>query len=260
MTASRRSPAAFVAGRAGRRRALTEANSFEQDTSSADFAPGPVLLLGAPGVGKGTQAKVLMERFGIPQISTGDLLREHRKNHTELGMAAEEVMRRGQLVSDDLVNGMVAERLTRPDCDRGFILDGFPRTLAQAEWVDGWLQGCAKALPVIAVSLQVEHDDLLKRITGRRISSSGRIYNIYSAPPKIEGVDDVDGSRLEQRSDDTEPVFEQRMKTFYDQTAPVIEHYRGLDRFTEVDGAAAVEQVTVEIVEALGRFRRGEGA
>ncbi len=123
-------------------------------------------------------------------------------------MAAEQVMQRGDLVSDDLVNEMVADRLTRPDCERGFILDGFPRTLAQAEWVDGWLTGRADALPVVAVSLSVNYEELLKRITGRRISPAGRIYNIYSAPPKTEGHDDVDGSPLEQRADDTEPVFE----------------------------------------------------
>ena len=222
--------------------------------------PGPVLLLGAPGVGKGTQAKRLMERFGIPQISTGDLLREHRRNRTELGMAADQVMQRGELVSDDLVNEMVADRLIRPDCEHGFILDGFPRTLAQAEWVDAWLKARAHALPVIAVSLRVEHDELLKRITGRRISAAGRIYNIYSAPSKMEGVDDVDGSPLEQRADDTEPVFEQRMRTFHQQTAPVVEHYRRLDRFAEVDGASGVEHVTIEIVEALERFRLAGGA
>ena len=106
----------------------------------------------------------------------------------------------------------------------------------------------------------MDHDELLRRVTGRRISPSGRIYNIYSAPPKVEGLDDVDGSRLEQRSDDTEPVFEQRMKTFHEQTAPVIEHYRELDRFAEVDGSAAVEQVTNGIVAVLDRFRRVGGA
>ena len=224
------------------------------------LVPGPVLLLGAPGVGKGTQAKLLMQRFGIPQVSTGDLLREHRRNHTALGMAAEAVMQRGELVSDDLVNEMVAERLRRPDCEHGFILDGFPRTLAQAEWLDSWLSTRPEALPVVAISLRMEHDELLKRITGRRISTAGRIYNIYSAPPKVEGVDDVDGTPLEQRADDTEPVFEQRMKTFYEQTAPVVEHYRGLDRFAEVDGASQVERVTSEIVQALEHFRRAGGA
>ena len=222
--------------------------------------PGPLLLLGAPGVGKGTQAKVLMERFGIPQISTGDLLREHRRNHTALGLAADAVMQRGELVSDELVNKMVADRLLEPDCKRGFILDGFPRTLAQAEWVDGWLTARKEALPVVAVSLSLDYEDLLKRVTGRRISSAGRIYNIYSAPPKVDGVDDVDGTPLEQRADDTEPVFEQRMKTFHDQTAPVIEHYRALHRFAEVDGAAAVEQVTDDIVNALERYRHQGGA
>ena len=128
---------------------MTEFQGNKKDgaADSEEFLPGPLLLLGAPGVGKGTQAKLLMERFRIPQISTGDLLREHRKNHTDLGMAAEEVMRRGELVSDDLVNKMVADRLLKPDCARGFILDGFPRTLAQAEWVDGWLQKRERPAP-----------------------------------------------------------------------------------------------------------------
>ena len=237
---------------------MTQSYAMHTDVGSGTkkFLPGPLLLLGAPGVGKGTQAKLLMEQFGIPQISTGDLLREHRKNHTDLGMAADAVMQRGELVSDNLVNEMVADRLTRPDCGRGFILDGFPRTLAQAAWVDRWLAQRSASLPVIAVSLRVEHEELLKRITGRRISGSGRIYNIYTHPPLHEGIDDVDGSPLEQRSDDTEPVFEQRIRTFDEQTAPVIEHYRGLDRFAEVDGAGPVHDVTGKIVEALERFRR----
>ena len=221
------------------------------------FEPGPVLLLGAPGVGKGTQAKVLMAAFAIPQISTGDILRQHRRERTPLGLMADELMQRGELVPDDLVNQMVAERLEQPDCTRGFVLDGFPRTLAQAGWLDAWLASREGAMPVVALSLRVEHEELLKRITGRRISTAGRIYNVYTQPPLVPGQCDVDGSPLEQRSDDTEPVFEQRMKTFYEQTAPVVEHYRTLHRFAEVDGMAAVEEVTRAITDALSRFRSG---
>ncbi len=133
--------------------------------NASDFLPGPMLLLGAPGVGKGTQAKLLMDEFGIPQISTGDLLREHRKNHTPLGMMADELMAKGQLVPDDLVNKMVAARLTEPDTEHGYILDGFPRTLNQAEWLDGQL--VAYMLPVVAVAISVPEPILLARITGR---------------------------------------------------------------------------------------------
>ena len=216
-----------------------------------------MLLLGAPGVGKGTQAQKLVAEFGIPQISTGDLLREHRRNHTELGMLADDLMARGELVPDDLVIKMVIDRLANPDCTRGFILDGFPRTLAQATWVDTYLAEQSGALPVVAISIQVEHDDLLRRITGRRSSPSGRTYNIYTAPPRVPGKDDMDGSKLTQRNDDTEEVFEQRMKTFYEQTAPVIEHYRGQGRFAEVDGSQPVETVTAAIRGELQRLRQG---
>jgi adenylate kinase len=213
-----------------------------------------VLLLGAPGVGKGTQAKAIMAAFSVPQISTGDLLREHRRNHTELGMLADDLMQRGKLVPDDLVNKMVAARLADPDCIRGYILDGFPRTLAQAHWLDGFLRDSG-AKPVVAISIRVDHDELLKRITGRRISPAGRIYNIYTAPPRVPGICDVDGSTLVQRNDDSEEVFEQRMKTFHEQTEPVIAHYRSAGRFAQVDGSQAVEEVTAAIRAELKRLR-----
>ena len=223
--------------------------------AETNFLPGPVLLLGAPGVGKGTQAKSLMAEFGIPQISTGDLLRGNIAKGTELGKAARSLMDQGQLVSDDLVNQMVAERLAQPDVARGYILDGFPRTINQAEWVDREIASKAGTLPIVAISIVVSYDQLLHRITGRRISPAGRIYNIYSSPPAVPGICDVDGSALVQRSDDSEAVFTERMKTFETQTAPVIEHYRKQGRFEEVNGDQAVEQVTAEITAALKRLR-----
>ena len=171
-----------------------------------------------------------------------------------MGVMADQLMQRGDLVPDELVNKMVAERLVQPDCLNGYILDGFPRTLAQADWLEEFLE---QGEPVVAISIKVDHDVLLKRITGRRVSASGRIYNIYTAPPRVEGIDDVDGSRLEQRNDDTEEVFEQRMRTFYEQTAPVVEHYRSLGRFAEVDGAAQIDAVTAAVEEALRRLRTG---
>jgi adenylate kinase len=228
----------------------------EPVTNSNVFLPGPVLLLGAPGVGKGTQAKRLMDEFGIPQISTGDLLREHRRNHTPLGMVADELMATGQLVPDDLVNQMVATRLTEPDTERGYILDGFPRTLNQAEWLDGQLVN--SALPVVAVSIVVPERVLLERITGRLTCPvCGSIYNRYSEPPAAEGVCDREGAKLVQRADDTEPVFYERMKAFEAKTAAVIEYYRAQDsRFAEVDGNLPVDAVMQSIRATLFRLRR----
>jgi adenylate kinase len=223
--------------------------------NSSDLRPGPVLLLGAPGVGKGTQAKRLMDEFGIPQISTGDLLREHRKNGTPLGMLADDLMSRGQLVPDDLVNQMVATRLTEPDTENGYILDGFPRTLNQAEWLDHQL--VSSLLPVVAVNIVVPERVLLERITGRLICPvCGTIYNIYSEPPKQPGICDREGAKLIQRSDDTEPVFRERMKAFQSKTAAVIEYYRSHGgRFAEVDGNLSVDEVTQSIRTTLFELR-----
>ena len=220
------------------------------------FIPGPVLLLGAPGVGKGTQAKALMAVYGIPQISTGDILRANIKNGTELGKAAKALVDQGILVSDELVNQMVADRLKQPDTHRGYILDGFPRTLNQAKWLDAQLAADPTTLPVVAISIVVDYNHLLRRVTGRRISPAGRDYNIYSKPPKVAGICDVDGSVLVQRPDDSEAVFTERMKTFEAQTAPVIEHYRNQGRFEEIDGDHAVDQVTSEIKSSLKRLRQ----
>jgi adenylate kinase len=223
--------------------------------NASDFLPGPVLLLGAPGVGKGTQAKRLMEEFSIPQISTGDLLREHRKNHTALGVMADELMAKGQLVPDDLVNKMVAERFLQPDTEHGYILDGFPRTLNQAEWLDGQL--VAYMLPVVAVNIVVPEKQLLERITGRLMCPvCGTIYNIYSEPPKVAGVCDREGATLTQRADDTEEVFQERMKAFESKTAAVIEYYRSHgNRFAEVDGNLSVDEVTHSIRTTLLALR-----
>lgn len=247
---------ADVVGRTESLGDLVGTNLIDDSSAYSAFVPGPVLLLGAPGVGKGTQAKLLMAKFHIPQISTGDLLREHRKQRTSLGCAAEEKMKQGDLVPDSLVNEMVAERLRGDDCVRGYILDGFPRTLAQADWLDEFLDATNAISPVVAVSVQVDRDVLLRRITGRRICPQGHIYNLYSKPPSVPGLCDLDRQELEQRSDDTESVFQQRMKAFYDQTEPVIEHYRRRGRFGEVDGSQSVEHVTNDVLVELRRLRR----
>jgi adenylate kinase len=224
--------------------------------AAARTVPGPILLLGAPGVGKGTQAKELVKLWGIPQISTGDLLRANVAQSTALGKAAREVMQRGELVPDSLVNEMVAVRLTAPDTVRGYILDGFPRTLPQASWLDGRLALQPEALPLIAVSLHVDYNQLLRRITGRRnCPVCQTIYNIYSNPPQRAGFCDVEGAALAQRADDTEKVFAERMRAYEALTAPVIEHYRTLGRFTEVAGDGPIAAIAAGIVAAVERLR-----
>jgi adenylate kinase len=237
------------------------ADAHVESKQSLKGNPGPILLLGAPGVGKGTQAKELVAKWGIPQISTGDLLRYNRDHGTPLGVKAKEIMASGKLVPDELVNAMVAERLRQPDTARGYILDGFPRTLGQAKWLDEHIGAGADpksgaALPVIAVSIQVGYNELLRRITGRRsCAKCGTIYNVYFQPPKVDEKCDLDGTPLVRRSDDTEEVFRERMRTYESQTAPVVEHYHALGRFEEVNGDQAVSAVAASVEAAVARLR-----
>ncbi len=224
------------------------------------IVPGPILLLGAPGVGKGTQAKILMADWAIPQISTGDLLREMRKDPVKaaspLGIQIRQVMDAGQLVSNDLVQAMVLERLKQPDTARGYILDGFPRTLPQATWLDDQLRQQGGALPVVAVNVEVSYTKLLRRLTGRRsCPTCGRIYNIYSHPPQNDTVCDMDGTPLTQRADDSESIACERLRTHEALTAPVVAHYKALGRFAEVDGEQPVEDVTRSVMDAIVRLR-----
>ena len=221
------------------------------------FRPGPILLMGAPGVGKGTQAKLLVSRWSVPQISTGDLLRTNIASGSALGLQAKHLMDAGTLVSDDLVNQMVERRLSEPDTAQGYMLDGFPRTLAQAEWLDDELKGQAGALPLVAVSIRVEYNQLLRRITGRRICPEcGRIYNVYLQPPVREGLCDADGICLQRRDDDSETVFESRMRAYEDQTAPVLEHYRALDQLKEIDGEGEPEMIAGRVETAVHTARK----
>ncbi len=220
-------------------------------------APGPILLLGAPGVGKGTQAKELVKLWSIPQISTGDLLRANVAAGTPLGKVAQEIMGRGELVPDTLVNEMVALRLLEPDTARGYILDGYPRTQVQADWLDARVGAQPEALPVVAVMIRVNYNQLLRRITGRRnCPVCQRIYNIHVNPPQKEGVCDLDGAALIQRADDTEEIFRERMRAYEALTAPVVEHYRGLGRFAEVDGDRPIEVIAADIVATVEQLRK----
>ncbi len=229
-----------------------------------DFLPGPVVLLGAPGVGKGTQAKLLMARFHIPQISTGDLLRANIEKGTDLGKKAKALMDQGQLVDDDTVNNMVANRLDvtiHQDVGHGFILDGYPRTAAQSSYIENLLNSSSapahQDLPLVAIDINVDEGELLRRITGRRSCAACKhIYNIYSHPPKVEGICDFDGSPLQQRSDDTEAAFHERMKEYRAKTEEVIRYFgQKAEHFETVNGDQPVEKVNADILAALRHLR-----
>src|ERR1700733_882494 len=225
--------------------------------TESDTVPGPILLMGAPGGGKGTQARELVKIWNIPQISTGDLLRANVAEGTDLGKTAKEIMARGELVPDSVVDSMVAARLLEPDTARGYILDGFPRTLGQARWLDARVEAQIESLPVVAVSIQVNYNQLLRRITGRRnCPVCQTIYNIYMNPPKVDGFCDVEGAALVERADDTEEVFKERIRAYDALSAPVFEHYRALGRFAEVDGDRPISTIAAGIVAAVGRLRK----
>ena len=220
---------------------------------------GPVVLLGPPGAGKGTQSKRIMERYGIPQISTGDLLRENVVQGTNLGLAAKAVMARGELVSDDLVCNMVQERLKQPDTRRGYILDGFPRTAAQAGWLDALLDHelfdnsiATRAWPIV-IRLDVDYNQLLRRITGRRsCPTCGRIYNVHFQPPRSNEVcDEAHGTKLVARNDDRLEVIQPRLTAFQEQTRPVADYYQRTGRLICVNGDLPVDDVTDQIFRIL---------
>jgi adenylate kinase len=219
--------------------------------------PGPIILLGPPGAGKGTQSKAIMAAYNIPQISTGDILRDNVARGSELGKQAKSIMDRGELVPDTLVNQMVAARLEENDTRRGFILDGFPRTAAQAEWLDRHFAGQfgAMAAPVV-VSVVVPYNLLFKRLTGRRTCPvCGAIYNIYFEPPKLAGICDRDGAQLTVRKDDREEVIAERLKSYEEQTARLAEYYRKGGHFVEINGDQPIDQVTKEVLATIERMR-----
>ncbi len=210
-----------------------------------------MLMLGLPGAGKGTQARAVSEEFDIPEISTGSMLRDAVKWQTALGVAAQPIMESGRLVPDSLVCGLVEERIGRTDCDRGFILDGFPRNLEQAAFLRRLLRakGCGMAL---ALLIRVDPGLLLKRLAGRQVCPlCGSIYNVYLNPPLRAGFCDRDGSALTQRPDDSEEAVCKRLKEFEAQTQPLIDYYRGVGVLREVDGSAEAAEVTREIFRIL---------
>src|SRR5476649_208831 len=251
MKALPREADAFAGGGSGVK--LLPACTAIDSMSAKNISVDPIVLLGAPGAGKGTQAKLIAGHYGIPHISTGDILRDNVARGTELGRKAKTVMGRGELVSDDLVNGMVADRLKQPDCERGFVLDGFPRTVAQAEWLDRELAAKAgKNNRPVVVGVEVSYNQLLQRLTGRRTCPvDGKIYNVYLQPPKEKGVCDVCGTQLFQRADDTEEVISARLKNYERQTLPLEDFYRNQGRLRRINGEQSVEQVMAEMFRAI---------
>jgi len=208
-----------------------------------------VILLGHPGAGKGTQARAIMHSLDIPQISTGDMLREAIAKKTSYGREAKARMDAGELVSDDVVNGIVAERITRDDCDKGFILDGYPRTVSQAET---FCKTIGQGDQIFVIEIAAKSDGLTNRLTGRWICPGcGEIYNTYSRAPKVEGACDVCGWSLFHRSDDREDLVKERFRTYKEETYPLVQYYEKLGLYHRVDGMRPIDQVTKEIMSIV---------
>lgn len=211
-----------------------------------------LILLGPPGAGKGTQAKMLIGEYGIPQISTGDMLREAVKNQTPLGLEAKKFMDAGQLVTDEVVIGLVRERLAKPDCDKGFMLDGFPRTVNQAEELDKVLADLQKSIDHV-ISIEVPNSELLGRLTGRRTCKAcGQGFHVMFDPPKVDGKCDKCGGDLYQRDDDNEQTVGNRLKVYEDSTKPLIDYYQGKGTLRPIDGVGAISDIFERVKAVLG--------
>ena len=213
-----------------------------------------IVLLGGPGSGKGTQAKKLTEKYNIPQISTGDIFRAAVKEGTPMGAKAKEYMDKGELVPDDVVVGVVEERLVKPDLENGYMLDGFPRTLPQAEALDGILQKTGKAIDH-AVLVDVPDQELMKRLTGRRTcrnSDCGKMYHVMFNPPKKEGICDTCGSELYQRADDSEATIRERLNVYAEQTAPLVDYYEKKGLLRRIEGVGDINDIYNSIRQDLG--------
>ncbi|MFG6176553.1 adenylate kinase [Halomonas sp. THAF12] len=214
-----------------------------------------VILLGAPGAGKGTQAQFICERYGIPQISTGDMLRAAVKEGSELGLKVKEIMTTGGLVSDDIIIALVKERIAQPDCANGFLFDGFPRTIPQA---DAMKDAGVKLDHVLEIA--VPDEEIVNRLAGRRVHpASGRVYHVDHNPPKEEGKDDVTGEALIQRDDDSEATVRNRLSVYHEQTAPLVDYYQqwaqqapeAAPAYHRVEGVGSVDDITNQVIAAL---------
>jgi adenylate kinase len=209
-----------------------------------------IILLGSPGSGKGTQAQFITEKYGIPQISTGDMLRAAVREGTSLGIEAKKVMEAGALVSDSIILGLIKERIAQSDCANGFLLDGFPRTIAQAEGLDAM----GVAIDTV-IEIVVPDEEIVKRIAGRRVHvPSGRTYHVEFNPPKADCLDDVTGEALIQRNDDKEEIVRKRLSVYHEQTQPLVGYYSAKERvkFQSIEGMGTVDEITEKVFEILG--------
>lgn len=212
-----------------------------------------IILLGAPGAGKGTQAAFITEKFRIPQISTGDMLRAAVKAQSELGKQVESVMASGGLVTDEIIIALVKERITQEDCANGFLFDGFPRTIPQAQA----LQDSGVPIDVV-LEIHVDDEEIVKRMSGRRVHlDSGRVYHVTNNPPKVDGLDDVTGEPLTQREDDQEATVRKRLQVYHEQTRPLVDFYKALHaqgnpvKVVKIAGSGSVESIREKVAEAL---------
>jgi adenylate kinase len=209
-----------------------------------------IVMLGPPGAGKGTQAKKLAEALNIVHVSTGDLFRENLKNETPLGQIAKQFINKGELVPDDVTVAMVEERFARPDCEKGAVLDGFPRTPAQAEALEALLEKFESSVKVVPF-IKVPDDILVERLSGRWMSPSGRVYHEKYNPPVVKWIDDIDGSQLYQREDDRPDTVRHRIEVYNEQTAPLITYYQNKGLLAEIDGTQPIEDVFQSIMESM---------
>ena len=211
-----------------------------------------LILLGPPGAGKGTQAVKIVEKYDVPHISTGDIFRKNIKEGTPLGKKAQEYMNKGELVPDSLVIEIATDRLTEDDCSEGFLLDGFPRTVEQAEALDAFLEKNGKKVDWV-LDIDVDKEELMTRLTGRRVCKScGATYHVVNIPPKQEGICDECGGELYQRADDTVETVENRIEVYNSQTKPLIDYYEAIGNIAHLDGAAPLDEVFAGIVSILG--------
>lgn len=210
-----------------------------------------IIMLGAPGVGKGTQAVMLKEKFNLPHISTGDIFRENIKNETELGKLAKSYMDKGELVPDSLVCDLVSSRLSESDCNKGFILDGFPRTIPQADALENALSNMNKKIDY-AIDIEIDDAKIIERMTGRRVCSKcSAPYNVNSNPPKVEGKCDLCGEALIQRDDDKEETVKNRLNVYHESTQPLIDYYKNKGCLEVIDGDQAMNSVFDSIVKIV---------
>lgn len=213
-----------------------------------------IALFGPPGAGKGTQAKELSKHYAIPHISTGDILRANVRDGTELGMKAKEYMDKGELVPDEVLIGLIKNRLNESDCESGYLLDGYPRTIPQADALKLILEEIGKPMDAV-LNIEVSDDELVTRLGGRRTCSCGESYHVKFKPPEKDGVCDACGAEIYQRDDDMEDVIRQRLATYNEKTKPLINYYKDQEILVNIDGTNAVDAVFADILEVMDQFK-----